>query len=127
MKNNRLRNGGIVLLLAMALLLLGSLASQAGTGKKPTKFLDQVHADNDVSCVDCHDQGQKREAVAMIRCLDCHDTEEVAEATADNPLTNPHRNDHYGTEADCNLCHHQHQVSENYCTPCHLRFTFEVP
>ena len=127
MKNNKRRNAGFVVLLALPLLMLSSLASLAETQKKPAKFLDQVHAENDVSCIDCHDPAQKREAVGMLTCLECHDTEEVADATADNPYSNPHRNDHYGTEADCNLCHHQHQVSENYCTPCHLRFEYEVP
>jgi hypothetical protein len=40
---------------------------------------------------------------------------------------NPHENRHYGTEADCNLCHHQHKKSENFCLPCHQRFDFVVP
>ncbi len=127
MKNDGLSKGGMVILAASAMLLLGTMVSQAGTPKNPPVLLDQIHAQNDVSCSDCHQPGQKRVAVTMLRCLDCHDTEDIAQATADVEMANPHRSNHYGTEADCNLCHHQHQASENYCTPCHLRFEFKVP
>jgi uncharacterized paraquat-inducible protein A len=27
----------------------------------------------------------------------------------------------------CNLCHHQHEKSENYCAQCHSNFDFKVP
>lgn len=47
--------------------------------------------------------------------------------TADIKPTDPHKNRHYNTEADCNLCHHQHGKSENFCLPCHDRFNFHVP
>ncbi len=90
-------------------------------------LLDEMHASNGISCDDCHDYAGQRQAVPMIKCLDCHDTKALAEATADAAQTNPHENRHYGTEADCNYCHHQHHKSKNFCTPCHLRFDFEVP
>lgn len=89
--------------------------------------LDARHADNGLSCTDCHGETAKREAVSMLKCLECHDTAELADNTAETKPTNPHRNRHYNTEADCNLCHHQHKPSDNVCLPCHARFDFVVP
>jgi len=40
--------------------------------------------------------------------------------------SNPHTSPHYGMSLDCNLCHHQHAKSENYCSQCH-KFDFKVP
>lgn len=92
-----------------------------------TVQLDQFHASQGVACVDCHGDDNQREAVAMMTCLECHNTKDLAAATANVQPTNPHNNRHYGTETDCNYCHHQHRASENFCTPCHLRFDFKVP
>lgn len=64
---------------------------------------------------------------SMLTCLECHDTDELAEATAELKPTNPLKNRHYDTGADCNLCHHQHRASVNFCLPCHVRFDFDVP
>lgn len=47
-------------------------------------------------------------------------------STAGVKPTNPHNSPHYGKHADCNLCHHQHEKSENYCTQCH-KFDFKLP
>jgi hypothetical protein len=52
--------------------------------------------------------------------------EKVSAATASVKPTNPHNSPHYGKNADCNLCHHQHEKSENYCTQCH-KFDFKLP
>ncbi len=111
----------LVFALALALVLGGAFAGSA------LAQLDQSHASAGVSCADCHGDQAQREPVAMLKCLECHDTKDVAEATAELKPTNPHNNRHYGTETNCNYCHHQHQKSENFCTPCHLRFTFDVP
>ncbi len=104
-------------------LLLGATSALAADAVQ----LDQFHAQQGVTCNDCHGDQAERQPVAMIKCLECHDTADVAEATAELKPTNPHNNRHYGTETNCNYCHHQHQKSENFCTPCHLRFTFDVP
>jgi hypothetical protein len=40
--------------------------------------------------------------------------------------TNPHTSPHYGTDLDCNLCHHQHAASEDYCAYCH-DYDFKTP
>ncbi|MFV0439015.1 MAG: cytochrome c3 family protein [Desulfopila sp.] len=107
--------------------IFATAVSAENTGEKQGGLLDALHAGNDVSCADCHGDDNKREPVPMIQCLECHDTREVAEATAGLRPTNPHDNRHYSTEGDCNLCHHQHRTSENFCLPCHGRFDFVVP
>lgn len=111
----------LVFALALALALGGGAFAADATQ------LDQFHAGKGVSCADCHGDDNQRAAVPMIKCLECHDTKDVAKATADLKPTNPHDNRHFSTETDCNYCHHQHKPSENFCTPCHLRFEFVVP
>ncbi len=113
-------------LFAMALtIFLG--ASMASAVMAADQQLDALHAGSDVTCDDCHAGSDQRDAVPMIKCLECHDTAALAEETADLKPTNPHKNRHYSTETDCNLCHHQHEKSENFCLPCHVRFDFKVP
>ncbi len=111
-----------MLALAFALVLLCGASVMAADVQ-----LDQAHFSKGVTCNDCHGEQAQRAPVPMIKCLECHDTKDVAEATAKLQPSNPHNNRHYGTETNCNYCHHQHQKSENFCTPCHLRFTFDVP
>lgn len=112
-------------------LLLGGIFANgvyaASTAKKHVGALDEFHAKTDVQCADCHGDESQRAAVPMVKCLECHDTTELSKKTAAVKPTNPHNNRHYSTEADCNLCHHQHKKSENFCLPCHGRFDFVVP
>lgn len=128
MKNNTLHK---VLYASAFTILLGGIFANGiyakSTAEKQVVALDEFHASVDVKCADCHGDENQREAVPMIKCLECHDTTELAEKTADVTPTNPHENRHYGTEADCNLCHQQHKKSENFCLPCHGRFDFIVP
>lgn len=108
-------------------LFLGGIFSGSLYAAEKTGLLDAYHAENGIACADCHENEMKREAVSMVKCLECHDVDELAESTADLKPTNPHLNRHYNTGADCNLCHHQHRKSENFCLPCHARFDFMVP
>ena len=39
---------------------------------------------------------------------------------------NPHENRHYGTEADCGLCHRQHEKSVNFWLECQPRFDLKL-
>lgn len=112
---------------ALALALISGVVSVSGSLAAADVQLDQFHAGKGVSCSDCHGDNNQREAVPMIKCLECHDTKDVAKATAQLKPSNPHDNRHFSTETDCNYCHHQHKASENFCTPCHLRFEFKVP
>ena len=63
----------------------------------------------------------------MDKCVSCHGpTEGLAQKTKEIKPTNPHTSPHYGTELDCNLCHHQHTRSEDFCGQCHS-FKFKTP
>ena len=92
-------------------------------GKMPASHIHQLTA---VTCVKCHGKTKKPEEVKMKQCLVCHDTDKLADKTAKVKPTNPHESPHYGRTLDCNLCHHQHGKSENYCLQCH-KYDFAVP
>lgn len=80
-----------------------------------------------VGCADCHGKTGKPTLVETAQCLSCHGSgDKVAALTARIKPQNPHQSVHYGTELDCNLCHHQHAKSENYCAECH-RYDYKVP
>ena len=85
-----------------------------------------LHAFKGIQCAQCHGKVKKPEPVEMSRCATCHDAVKLAEKTKDIKPSNPHTSPHYGTDLDCNLCHHQHAKSENYCARCH-KFNFIVP
>jgi len=86
-----------------------------------------LHALRGMKCEQCHGKVKKPEPVEMAKCLACHgETAKLAEKTANVKPHNPHQSPHYGTDADCNLCHHQHAKSENLCAQCH-KFDFVVP
>jgi cytochrome c553 len=89
--------------------------------------LGHLHSLAGVSCQKCHGIAQPPEAVKMKGCTTCHgDPEKLAEKTKEVKPENPHTSPHYGTELDCNVCHHQHEKSENFCSQCHS-FTYTVP
>lgn len=93
-------------------------------GKMPGSH---VHHLAGVNCVSCHGKTKKPEALSMDNCEACHgSTDKLAEKTAKVKPENPHTSPHYGTTLDCNLCHHQHAKSDNYCNQCHS-FNFTVP
>ena len=93
-------------------------------GKLPGSHVHQLVG---VNCVGCHGKAKKQEALAMEKCVSCHGaTDKLAAKTAQVKPENPHTSPHYGTSLDCNLCHHQHAKSENYCSQCH-NFNFKVP
>ena len=61
------------------------------------------------------------------QCLACHGSfETVAARTANVKPQNPHSSPHGNTYTACDLCHHQHAKSENFCAQCH-NFKFVVP
>jgi len=103
----------------------GAYAGTEATGKDGD--LGKLHALKGITCAQCHGNVKIPVPASMEKCVSCHETKKLAEKTAGAKPTNPHENRHYGTEADCNLCHHQHKKSENFCLPCHQRFDFVVP
>ena len=88
--------------------------------------LFHAHLLSGLTCKSCHNDPAKAEAPDVSTCTKCHDPEKVSAATANVKPRNPHNSPHYGTGADCNLCHHQHEKSENFCATCH-QFKFKVP
>ena len=88
--------------------------------------LFHLHQLAGTTCAKCHEDPTKAEDVGAERCKACHDVDKLAEATAQVKPQNPHVSKHWGKNADCNLCHHQHEKSEDYCATCHS-FKFVVP
>ncbi len=94
------------------------------TGKLPGRHAHHLAG---VNCAGCHGKTKKPEAPEMGKCVSCHGSAAaLAEKTARAKVPNPHKSPHYGTDLDCNLCHHQHAKSELYCNTCH-KFDFVVP
>jgi len=94
------------------------------TGKLPGSHIHQMAS---VNCAKCHGKSKKPEALTMEQCVACHgSTAALTEKTKDVKPTNPHTSPHYGSDLDCNLCHHQHAKSGNYCSECH-KFDFKTP
>jgi hypothetical protein len=86
-----------------------------------------IHQLSGLNCTSCHGKAKKKEALKMEKCVSCHgSTDKLAEKTAKVKPENPHTSPHYGTSLDCNLCHHQHAKSENFCSQCH-DFNFRAP
>ena len=89
------------------------------TGLRRKIPLGHIHGLNDVSCKDCHGNSANIGPVKKEVCLDCHGSvDEVANATKGMD-PDPHNSPHYGKDLDCDLCHHQHSMSENFCSQCH--------
>lgn len=104
----------------------GGAPAVAPSAPAKADALARVHAAAGVGCAQCHGKAAKTAPVEMDRCTSCHPTKELAAQTAGVKPRNPHENRHYGTETDCNRCHHQHRASENFCGSCHP-FAFAVP
>jgi hypothetical protein len=92
-------------------------------GKIPA---DHTHRLNGVSCEKCHGSGGAPQPVMTEQCLTCHGTAESVAQKTSLVKPNPHNNPHLGTSLDCDLCHHQHAKSENYCSKCHM-YKYVVP
>jgi hypothetical protein len=88
--------------------------------------LVHVHHLSDIGCRDCHGETTPFKAIGKAQCFNCHGSGEgVAKRTAHRE-PNPHLSVHYGADLDCDLCHHVHGKSENFCNQCH-EFKFVVP
>ena len=86
-----------------------------GTGHELSGRMPQFHTHllAGLTCATCH-AGQKKPKLAEADvCMGCHDPEKVSTKTSAMTPANPHNSRHYGIRADCNLCHHQHEKSEN--------------
>ena len=92
-------------------------------GKLPGSHLHHLAG---AACGDCHENIDAPKAVTSKKCFACHGPpKKLVEMTA-AVKPNPHNSPHYGPEADCDLCHHQHRKSENFCNECHS-YDFVIP
>jgi len=111
----------IALLTAISLTLLSTTYSSTDAVKKsetvkPSLSKHEKYAE--LTCEDCHPTKPPK-PVTTKQCLSCHGSlEEVAGMTR-HLDPNPHNPPHYGTGLDCDLCHHEHFESENFCSQCH--------
>ena len=87
--------------------------------------LSHSHLLGGISCAACHGDADPPEFVGADQCLSCHAAELIVAATEGHEEANPH-NSHYGPELDCDVCHHAHAPSENFCNQCH-EFRFVIP
>jgi len=119
----------VVPVVVLCAALVGAARSPvAEAGSKARNALLSKHADHAIGCPGCHGKMKKQPVIQTAKCLECHgDAKALAERTAKVTPRNPHNSRHYGTEADCRLCHREHATSENFCLPCHERFEFKVP
>ncbi len=87
-------------------------------------LLSHFHSLAGIECSSCHAAKKSRQKTDFSKCISCHgEYEKLAEATKDAD-PNPHKS-HQG-KLDCNLCHHQHIKSVNYCGQCHS-WPLDVP
>ncbi len=130
MKNPNPWSGRMLAIVSSVLLsLFMATAAQAQERKDDDGPLGHQHAAEGVKCAKCHGTAKKSVPVPQETCLSCHgkgDSKALAARTAQVKPLNPHENRHYGTEADCGLCHRQHEKSVNFCLDCHPRFDFKV-
>lgn len=89
--------------------------------------LSHFHSLSGVTCQACHGNTTEPQPLSTDQCLACHGPlEDLAARTADTKPHNPHSTPHGPAYAACDLCHLQHQPSENFCAQCH-DFEYVVP
>lgn len=89
--------------------------------------LGHFHSLSGVTCQACHGETETPQALSTEQCLVCHGSfEDLAARTSGTKPENPHSSPHGPTYVACDLCHKQHEKSENFCAECH-DFEFVVP
>jgi len=87
-------------------------------------FLSDKHKVAGIGCGDCHNGNPPKELAPTEVCTKCHGDQAKLANRTQKVIPNPHES-HLG-EVKCELCHHAHKPSENYCSTCH-EFNFKVP
>lgn len=111
----------------LSLSMTGAALAQDGNAEDGP--LGKIHKKEGVTCAKCHGTAKKSEPIPLERCVSCHgkgDVKALVAQTAKAQPLNPHQNRHYGNQADCSLCHREHDVSVNFCADCHPRFDLKV-
>jgi hypothetical protein len=96
--------------------------AEAGKAEKPAILwgilpLGHIHLLSGISCTDCHGMARPAQPPETPKCLSCHSDYRNAALQVNKTLPHPH-DSHMG-DLDCELCHHQHLKSENFCSQCH--------
>lgn len=107
-------------------------------------LLDHKHAEQDVTCQECHHNSIPEKAMEGINfitgnytlpleggpdtsrefCLECHSEEgegaswEEIKLATNFEESNPH--DSHNGEQECNTCHNMHEKSYAFCSECHI-------
>ena len=93
---------------------------QEGAIRLRTKLpLFHIHRLLGVGCSDCHPSQHPLRPLTTAACLTCHTSYQAVAQRTSNLDPDPHNSPHYGMTQDCDLCHHQHSPSENFCAQCH--------
>jgi len=87
-------------------------------------LLSDKHKVAGISCEGCHKENPPKGQVPTAVCNGCHGDQEKIAEMSQKVVPNPH-DSHLG-DLKCELCHHGHKPSENYCSTCH-EFNFKVP
>jgi hypothetical protein len=111
-------------ILVISISLFNSFYSTFSFLEAAPSFLADKHKIAGVSCEDCHKENPPKEQVPTPVCNRCHGNQEKIAEMSRNIVPNPH-DSHLGN-LKCELCHHAHRPSENYCSTCH-EFDYKVP
>jgi len=112
----------IVVISAVLLSFLSSHSFSA-TSAQPA-FLADKHKLRGVGCEGCHKESPPKERVPTSVCNKCHGDQVKLANRTQKVIPNPH-DSHLGN-VECELCHHAHKPSEDYCGNCH-EFGYKVP
>lgn len=87
-------------------------------------LLAEKHKSIGIACNDCHKIRSGKRDGAMIQCNRCHGNQAKLAERTKRIIPNPHQS--HLEDIKCELCHHGHRPSEDYCSHCH-NFDFKVP
>ena len=95
------------------------LFSLGWAGEPP--LLEERHKRADVDCKDCHKESPPEKRVPTVVCYECHENQNKLSERTQKIKPNPHRShvDVLMGDLKCELCHHVHKSSEDYCAKCH--------
>ncbi len=85
-------------------------------GKIPLSHFHQLAG---VSCEDCHRDLVPPKPLKTSDCLQCHESYAKLASLTNEGRANPHHSPHYEDLLECDVCHHVHRKSENFCGTCH--------
>jgi len=111
-------------ILVICIFLLNSFYFSFSLLEAEPSFLSDKHKAVGIPCEGCHKENPPKEQVPMSVCNGCHGNQEKIAEMSRKVAPNPH-DSHLGN-LKCELCHHAHKPSENYCSTCH-EFDYKVP